>query len=234
MEEWETGLDKPYLTELFTSFANGSYANLGQGVLNTQKLIFTGYSAGAQMASFMIELEARGKLPAGAKVAAAVLRAGGSHTCYQYPPFDRNQCKGCLDNCTQFHTRSYPPGLGGECSVDVVAAGGKICCDYCCPTNYTELYYKQHPEAYSKHPPVFLAQNGVSDGNADLCAARMYYDELVAHGGTAELQLISKHDAKCFCMGTVGEPAAKDSPYLGTCATLPPPPPPSHGGGHHF
>ncbi len=56
--EWYTpdlpiggGLDQPYLHMLFEMMHNGSYANLGKGVLDISKLIVAGYSSGAQMAS---------------------------------------------------------------------------------------------------------------------------------------------------------------------------------------
>jgi hypothetical protein len=56
--EWYTpdlpagsGLDQPYLQVLFDMMHNGSYANLGKGVLDVSKLIVAGYSSGAQMAS---------------------------------------------------------------------------------------------------------------------------------------------------------------------------------------
>ena len=56
--EWYTpdlpvggGLDQPYLQMLFAMMHDGSYGNLGKGVLDISKLIVAGYSSGAQMAS---------------------------------------------------------------------------------------------------------------------------------------------------------------------------------------
>lgn len=56
--EWYTpdlpvggGLDQPYLQMLFEMMHDGSYGNLGKGVLDISKLIVAGYSSGAQMAS---------------------------------------------------------------------------------------------------------------------------------------------------------------------------------------
>ena len=54
------------------------------------------------------------------------------------------------------------------------------CCQKCCPTNYTESWYHDHPADYSKHPPAFLAQLTTKDENADLCACKNYYDTLQA------------------------------------------------------
>ena len=75
------------------------------------------------------------------------------------------------------------------CSGDLAAQGKTPCCDYCCPTNTTEAYYREHPEAYATHPPVFLAQSEIEDSNADLCAGRYYYEAMKAHGATAEIAL---------------------------------------------
>ena len=42
-------------------------------------------------------------------------------------------------------------------------------CGQCCPRNYTEQYYADHPADYSKHPPIFLSQTATVDNHADLC-----------------------------------------------------------------
>ena len=118
-------------------------------------MTWAGLLAGAQMASWMIELQARGKLMAGASVAGAVLRAGGSHKCYQSPPDAVSQCVGCSDAaaCNKFGTRSIPNNLS-DCSLDVVAEGGQPCCDYCCPARTTPRH-------------GMLASDSVFDGHAD-------------------------------------------------------------------
>ena len=83
--EWYTpdlpiggGLDQPYFAVLFEMMKNGSYANLGAGVLDVSKLIVSGYSSGAQMASWMINLQGHSALPSGVNIAAAVMYSGGS------------------------------------------------------------------------------------------------------------------------------------------------------------
>ena len=63
-------------------------------------------------------------------------------------------------------------------SADVHSAGDVIAFEGC-PVNVTEVHYLSHPEDYPKHPPCFLAQSSKSDMNADLCAAKSYYDTLV-------------------------------------------------------
>jgi len=87
----------------------------------------------------------------------------------------------------------------------------------CCPTNFTEQYYVDHPEAYATHPPVFLTQTSTTDNHADLCACKHYYDTLVAHGVKAELELVDKADESCFCIGTPSNPAAAGSPFSHLC-----------------
>jgi hypothetical protein len=88
----------------------------------------------------------------------------------------------------------------------------------CCPTNFTEQYYVDHPEAYATHPPVFLTQTSTTDNHADLCACKHYYDTLVAHGVKAELELVDKADESCFCIGTPSNPAAAGSPFSHLCS----------------
>jgi hypothetical protein len=59
-----------------------------------------------------------------------------------------------------------------KCSNDYTDPKRPPCCQYCCPRNYTEQFYYDHPEEYDRHPPTFLAQMSTADKNADLCAAR--------------------------------------------------------------
>jgi hypothetical protein len=67
-----------------------------------------------------------------------------------------------------------------------------------------------------------------ADSNADLCAAKSYYDTLVAHGVDAELVLLKPEFASSYCMGNSTNPAAAGSPYMDKTASAPPPPPRHH------
>lgn len=233
--EWYTpdlpigaGLDQPYFKKLFAAMQAGTYAaGVPAGALNTAKLIVSGYSSGAQMSSWMMELDARGALPHGVSVAAGVFFSGGSHMCYMNPPEAVSQCKQCQTGGSGF--RRLQPGMRGGCSTTVAAQGGKVECDFCCPTNVTEMYYRSNPAAYAKHPPVFLAQSEASDMNADLCAAKNYYQTAKAHSVTAELVLLPGEFASSYCMGNSSDQAAQGSPFIDKTASLP-----TGGSSHHF
>ena len=96
------GLDQPFFSALFGSILNGTYGSLPVGTLNTEQLFFSGFSGGAQMTSWLIELQARQRLPAGVKLAAGVLISGGSHRCYFSPPDAVSNCASYTDtqgNC---------------------------------------------------------------------------------------------------------------------------------------
>ena len=40
----------------------------------------------------------------------------------------------------------------------VNATGPKPCCGYCCPTDFAEQYFVDHPDQWHLHPPAFLVQ----------------------------------------------------------------------------
>ena len=52
--------------------------------------------------------------------------------------------------CTSRHCNAtdVPENEGEGCSDDVVARGEVPHCGYCCPANYTEDYYHDHPGTY--------------------------------------------------------------------------------------
>jgi hypothetical protein len=84
---WDSGKDKPFLTKLFAQMRSGEYAGLGQGVLNIDRLSVSGYSVGAQMVSWLIQLHATGELRSmGATLRAGAMFGGGSYSCYRVPP----------------------------------------------------------------------------------------------------------------------------------------------------
>ena len=213
-----TGLDQPFFSALFGSIQNGTYGSLPAGSLNTGQLFFSGFSDGAQMTSWLIELQARQQLPAGVKLAAGVLISGGSHRCYFSPPDAVSNCAACTD------TQGDCGGGSGSRGCSLTAE--PLCCSYCCPANYTEDFYSAHPAAYATHPPCFLAQSGHSDFNADLCAAKVYYETLQAHGVMSELVLLPKADAQCACVGGPEALSAEGraSPLARECPLKPPEP----------
>ena len=153
---------------MFASIQNGTYGTLHAGSLNTAQLFFSGFSDGAQMTSWLIELQARQQFPAGVTLAAGVLLSGGSDRCYFSPPDAVSNCPACTD------TQGDCGGGSGSRGCSLTAK--PLCCSYCCPANYTEDFYSAHPASYAMHPPCFLAQSGHSDFNADLCAAKVYYE----------------------------------------------------------
>ena len=86
--------------------------------------------------------------------------------------------------------------------------GGEPYCELCCPTNYTEDYYAQHPEKYSTHPPTFLIQTELDSG-ADSCAAKHYHNTMLAHGAHSELGIVPLDQQRCFSIGNPGDPVSK-------------------------
>jgi hypothetical protein len=72
------------------------------------------------------------------------------------------QCARCnpFNNCTTM-----------GCSNDV-APPETPCCNYCCPQNFTEMWYHDRPSDYPSHPHTFLVQTTTIDENSDTCAAR--------------------------------------------------------------
>lgn len=86
--------------------------------------------------------------------------------------------------------------------------GGEPYCELCCPTNYTEDYYAQHPEKYSTHPPTFLIQTELDSG-ADSCAAKHYHNTMLAHGAHSELGIVPLDQQRCFSIGNPSDPVSK-------------------------
>ena len=62
---------------------------------------------------------------------------------------------------------TWPPGLLAQ-----------PYCQLCCPTNFTEPYYNEHPAEYRSHPPTFLTQTTV-DFCSDSCAAKNYHEVML-------------------------------------------------------
>jgi hypothetical protein len=221
--DWDYGLDQPYLRKLFADIRSGDYPkSYHDGQLNQQqsrrplfdvdKVVPFGWSAGAQMASWMIEVTASGRFPE-AKLAAAVMLSGGSHKCYLNNPrsnatshnkwsppappdwvnvaigscADCNSSQECGEeeyvNGTQQYNGSSASFMRG-CSDDfgTERKPWQPCCQYCCPAGVTEQWYLDHPEDYRSHVPTFLAQMSTVDINADLCAGRNYHETMIQHG----------------------------------------------------
>jgi hypothetical protein len=84
---WAAGLDRLFLRELFAQWQSGEYGGVGKGVLDRRKLLVSGYSVGAQMVSWFMQLHGSGELDAdmGAAVVAGAMFAGGTYACYRTP-----------------------------------------------------------------------------------------------------------------------------------------------------
>jgi hypothetical protein len=219
-----SGLDQPYFATLAAEIQSSKYGGLPAGTLDTARTIFSGFSDGAQMTSYMIELQARRALPTGLRIVAGVMLSGGSHRCYM------TAGQGAVSNCAACTNAGSCGGGSGSRGCSVSAS--PLCCDYCCPSNYTEDWYAAHPGDYPQHPPVFLAQSSASDFNADLCAAKVYYETLRRHNVSAELALLPAAEQRCSCVGqqangtngTNGTDEADASPLERECDLIPPEP----------
>eukprot|EP01052_Picozoa_sp_SAG31_P023454 SAG31_NODE_1934_length_6875_cov_2.868506_4_plen_358_part_00 len=91
--DWDKGLDQPFLKKLFTSIRSGSFPKnrstlgaLGSApLLDVHRVVPFGWSAGAQMVSWMIELTSSNRFKE-IEVVAGVMLSGGSHKCYLNNP----------------------------------------------------------------------------------------------------------------------------------------------------
>jgi hypothetical protein len=202
-DSWAIGEDNLFLTQLMTQIQSttGTFAHL-----NPSKIVFQGWSAGAHMVSWMLELQATAApVVRGVSIVGGVFFSGGSHRCYDNAN-DPNipaisDCSKCNASASCFDQRANT-GMG--CSSTILAQGGVPCCEACCPANVTEDHYLQHPQDYTTHPPCFLAQLTSYDINADLCAAKKYAETLIANGVRADLVLVPKEDEHCYCVGRPG------------------------------
>jgi hypothetical protein len=211
---WERGLDRPFYTELLRQLRGGVL-----GPLDPHRLIFRGYSAGAQQTSWFAQLYASGEASTeGTSMVGGVMVSGGTYACYgSSNASDGTDGTVALGSCAACD--AYPHCRNSNCS----ATAAKPCCKYCCPTNYTEAWYEGHPEAYASHPAAFLAQLSTWDQNADLCAAKNYHETLISRGARSQLVLVRPEDEDCFCIGNPGShdssvaAEAAQSPYGGLC-----------------
>lgn len=218
---WGAGPDEVVFERLFAMLKAGEL-----GPLDRKRMIFRGWSSGAQMVSWFAQLHATGALAklgggAGVNMVGGVYLSGGSYTCYtQNSTGAHGVCASCNSDIT------CPGGewqVNAGCSTCTVNCGaenrtGPPCCSKCCPTNYTEQYYFEHPEDFHTHPPAFLAQGETQDENADLCACKNYHETLLANGVASTLVLQPKPFEECGCLGQPEDPAAAGSPYLKWCA----------------
>jgi hypothetical protein len=273
--DWMHGLDQPFLRKLFAAIRNGSYPAPSRGnggaastahgggsapLFNADRVIPLGWSAGAQMVSWMIELTASGRFPE-AKLTAGIFLSGGSHKCYlnnprsstQRCPAANPQCPedmpdwtnvavGSCAKCNSSHncgevaygqpynesSAAFMRGCSNDFGGHTSNHPQQPCCQYCCPQNYTEQWFKDHPGDYkNKHPPAFLVQMRTKDINADLCAGSNYHDELRKHGVRSTLALVPAADERCFCIGTPGGGApiavTEGNPFgAAACPIIPP------------
>ena len=213
-EDWAGGQDRPFLTALFEKMGSGGLAE--GAVLDTSRVVIRGWSMGAAMVSWLFEVVATGGLPTGVGIAGGVMLSGGSYMCYSDGADAVGGCAGCLPDPTS-GGGCYGNASDTRCS-SCGGGGAGVYCSQCCPAGFTEPFYAAHPEAYARHPPVFLAQTSTVDAHADLCAARNYHDALTKHGGNSTLVLMRPDDEACFCVGTPGDADAALSPFRAHCA----------------
>lgn len=166
-EQWSGSYDPPFFRALAAEMKS---SNSTLGNLDPRRVAFRGCSGSAQMVSWLINLQAGGRLP-GLTIGAGVMMAGGSHACYSSPGEGAiNQCAHCLPD---ENAENKPGALGCSDSYKERNLTAPYCM-LCCPTNFTEAYYHAHPEAYPSHPPTFLIQTEIDQG-ADSCAAKHYH-----------------------------------------------------------
>jgi hypothetical protein len=218
---WDNGLDKPFLFHLFAVLRAGTYGFHSKRILDPDRLALTGYSVGAHMVSWMMQLHASGQLHGIATVRAGVMFAGGSYRCFEKPPVAQTVCKSCnaSSQCWDFGCSSNWSRLTAPC------------CQLCCPTNVTEDWYADHPEQYPEHPPTFLVQHTTVDMNSDTCAAKNYHDTMISHGARSQIMLIPREEETCYCLGSAADPNASGSPFESKCPQFLPGLPP--GGYKH-
>jgi len=208
--------DVPFLRQLFAEIRAGTFGGLGPNAIDLGTVIPAGYSAGAQVTSWLVQLKASGDpLLNDVGIAGTVMLSGGTYLCYAMPPLAIAQCTSCS-------LEDPPRGTYAGCSDAVVAGGGVPSCDFCCPMNFTEQWYHDHPAEYPSHPPAFLAQLRTIDKNADLCAARNYHETMRAHGAPSTLVIAPEGTETCFCVGQTDDPSAAGSPFTDRCSLFAP------------
>lgn len=207
------GRDRVWLPKFFEQMQSGAF-----GPLDASKLVLHGWSGGAQMVSWMIQILATSgpQLFPGVTLKGGVMLSGGSYACYNdvhsnYGPSEPvGTCQGC--------TEGGPSHCAGDPKCSSCSAAVQPYCQQCCPQGYTEQFYEDHPDRWIEHPPIFLGQTSSSDTHADLCACKNYHETLISNGVRSELHLVPTADEKCFCVGTPGEPTASGSPYAAKCS----------------
>ena len=216
-QEWSGGYDPVFFRSLAAAI-NGTRSNtngVSLGALDANRIAFRGYSGSAQMVSWLMNEAASGKLP-GLNISAGIMMAGGSHGCYNTPGAGAiNQCANCTVSHHGINTSfsTDPRALG--CSNTARERGlAQPYCELCCPANYTEQWYSDHPEDYATHPPTFLIQTEMDSG-ADSCAALNYHETMKAHNGHSELAVVPLVEQRCY---STGHPADLAVPAADTFA----------------
>jgi hypothetical protein len=220
---WGPGVDRPYLSALFAHLKTGA-----KGPLNLQKITVRGYSSGAQMVSWLFEVQANPRYTwnkefPGVTSRGGVLMSGGTYQCYsdpqdpQYPAQPIGSCKGCTSPSPGFCSPANADGFNAtKCSTCDTSVTPY--CGQCCPRNYTEAWFEDDHTRYARHPAVLLAQASLSDNHADLCASRNYYEALEAHNvPNCKRVLMTREQQRCFCVGDKDDPASVGSPTRGLC-----------------
>jgi hypothetical protein len=122
-EEWDGGYDPPFFAAFEAAIGNPSSTSALR-VLNPRQIIVHGWSGGAQMVSWVIQLYASGLLGR-LRIVGGIMSAGGTYACYYEPPLSRGQCSNCTPGGSSF-------GALLPCSNVTKAAGQEPLCNYCC------------------------------------------------------------------------------------------------------
>lgn len=134
---WSTGLDRPFFEALFSLFNGGNTGPVG--TLDRGTVFVQGWSAGAQMVSWLIESQFRGHLYTGTTIVGGLFMSGGSHACYSNPPNAIGVCADCDPTCGNEQSRRFLGMAGrgnsrsrrqapsGRCPISTITPGCSSC-----------------------------------------------------------------------------------------------------------
>lgn len=149
------GQDRLVLQRLFEQMGDSSSSTSRSGNassilrhLDRSRVVIRGYSGGAQMVSWLIEKWVERNLTESVNILGGVFLSGGSYMCY-----DETNPIGVCSTC---NASDECDGPTQSCALN--KSSPSPCCSYCCPDHFAERFFETHPEKWSQHPPVYLAQ----------------------------------------------------------------------------